>query len=67
MHDILCMLHGSIGWQVCFVHRESNKVAHSLAKYVCNLSGESIWMEEYPVLILQLDLDDILCFASHYE
>lgn len=33
------------GWQVLFNYRDTNKVAHDLAKLTCTISEERIWME----------------------
>lgn len=42
------MLHGNPGWNVSFVYRKANAVAHSLAKFVLSYENERIWMNDVP-------------------
>lgn len=61
IHDIHFMMQQSQGWQVHFHHRETNRVAHNLAKIACSLNCEKVWMEKCPSLILNMVLEDKLC------
>ena len=42
------------------VKRIANTVAHSLAQYARNIADETIWLEDFPSLALE-----VLYFDSH--
>lgn len=52
IQDIHALLNQHLSWKVQFDFRETNIVAHNLTQLVCTLQGDSIWMEECPVLFM---------------
>ena len=51
--DIHCLVSGLRSNSIQFVHREANRVAHSLARYARNLDDDLIWMEDIPPFVLE--------------
>lgn len=51
--DIQQLLSSHLDWKITFVPRESNIVAHVLAKLSCTLLTETVWLEEYPMQIVR--------------
>lgn len=45
-------------WFVSFVHREANEATHILAKFKFNLNEETVWMEDYPIVISDIVVVD---------
>ena len=48
--DIYCLVSGLRSKFIQSVHREANRVAHSLARYARNIDDDLIWMEDTPHL-----------------
>lgn len=67
VHDTRFMLHRASGWQVRFVYRESNGVAHSLAKLVLSCIGDQISMEDCPNPVLNMVLGEKVFTGLHLE
>ncbi|KAK3184510.1 hypothetical protein Dsin_031796 [Dipteronia sinensis] len=54
VHDVLCLLKDAI----YFVPRLANTVAHGLARLTLDQVGEFVWLEDCPLFIDSLILDD---------
>ena len=58
IHDISCLLRSPCFNSISFVPRLANKVAHGLAKLALRFVGESVWLEDCPLSVESLVLDD---------
>lgn len=65
--DVYYMLQRCPSWFVKYSHRSTNRAAHNLAKLVCNLAGDSIWIVEYLPIIDDIIQLEKLCIASENE
>lgn len=63
--DIRQLLLSHPNWKVIFTYRDSNHVAHSLAKMVYNLVSECLWIDECPGNVMSLVLLDASCNTFH--
>ncbi|XP_041001550.1 uncharacterized protein LOC121247238 [Juglans microcarpa x Juglans regia] len=52
IEEMKMMLKGWQGWKVQYSHRDTNTVAHKLAKAALNSEEEKVWIEEAPVFVL---------------
>lgn len=59
VEDIKPLLKSLSRWDIGFIYRERNQVAHGLAKHDLLLHDEFIWLEEFPDVIVQSVLLDI--------
>lgn len=51
-------------WSIQFAYRESNNVAHLLAKRGLSKEGEEVWIEECPYEVMDVVIHDKLCIDS---
>ncbi|KAF5447618.1 hypothetical protein F2P56_033158 [Juglans regia] len=61
VEDIKQLRHQYSNWKVVFNYRESNEVAHNLAKMALLFDEELVWIEEVPSSIHQYIVKDNLC------
>ncbi|KAF5458381.1 hypothetical protein F2P56_022412 [Juglans regia] len=61
VEDIKQLRHQYNNWKVVFNYRESNEVAHNLAKMALLIDEELVWIEEVPSSIHQYIVKDNLC------
>lgn len=54
VHDLHTMMRSKPTWKLKFARPESNKVAHLLAKKAINSEGELIWLEDWPMNVINL-------------
>lgn len=47
-------------WKISYALKESNKVAHALAKLTCSLSTKLVWMETYFEQVVSFVLYDVM-------
>lgn len=59
VYDIQVLLHNHPHWRVQINQRNSNKVAHNLAKLACTMQKNSIWLGEFPMQIRSCVIDDM--------
>ncbi|KAF5481803.1 hypothetical protein F2P56_002425 [Juglans regia] len=67
LEDIKQFFKGKREWNVRFVPRDGNRVAHLLAKHALVLGEEKIWIEEGPYVICNAVLHDKNCNVLNDE
>lgn len=50
-----------LNWEVRFVYREANNIAHKSAKLAFSLSDERVWMDDDPIEMTNDLLKEIYC------
>lgn len=65
--DIHYMLQRCPSWSVQYGHKFTNRIAHNLSKLACNLVGNSIWVENYPLMIEDVIQQEKLCITHENE